>query len=78
MDITPTTNTGINGFTSFTGDTAIGALSGLNLALSTSAVIIQTSTQTLTFTTSVTQTGGTLSYYGDPNPQTYMQATRIA
>ena len=71
-------NTVVNGYNSFTGSSAMGALGATNLALSSCATIIQTSTRTLTFISSATWSGGVIAYVGDPAPQTYMQATRIA
>jgi hypothetical protein len=78
MSLASTTNTIINGFSNWSGSSALGALGPSNLALTGCATIVQTTTQTLTLITSLTQTGGMVSYYGDTNPQTYMQATRIA
>lgn len=78
MTVSSTTNTGINGYNAFAGSVAMGGLGAQNLSLSSSSTIIQTTTQNLLLTASVTYTGGTVSYYGDPNPHTYIQATRIA
>jgi len=78
MSIGSTTNTGINGYNAYTGNQLIGPLGPSNLSLSSSATIVQTSTQTLVLTSSVTATGGTISYFGDSNSQTYIMATRIA
>jgi len=74
-----TTTTGIAAYSSWTGSAPHGALGALNLALTSCTTIVITATQILTLISSVTQTGGTISYFGTtPYPHTYMMVTRIA
>lgn len=78
MEVASTTNTSVNGYNAFMGTAFLGAAGTQNLSLSSSATIIQTITQTLTLIAGVAYTGGTVSYYGNLPPHTYIQATRIA
>ena len=78
MELTTSTNTNTNGFNSYIGSAALGAVGAQNLGLTGCSTIIQTTTQTLTLVAGIAFSGGVLSYFGTASPQTYMQATRIA
>ena len=78
MELTTSTNTNTNGFNSYVGSAALGAVGAQNLGLTGCSTIIQTTTQTVTLLAGINFSGGTLGYFGAAAPQTYMQATRIA